>query len=161
MQNSKQLERIYPPCSISYHFFTCYFLKTHPHTMEYENQNHTGTLMHEWVKELVLGRRDTDTKSPTSSLCSVGNENRFQFVVPSRITNYLPDLYQVLMSSYRMKYCSFQMSSASVGKCELKCMLNLGKCLSNDLLFGIHTLDTTKLILTRESNQICFWESIL
>ena len=31
------------------------------------------------------------------------------------------------------------MSSASVGICEVNCMLNLGKCISNDLLLCIHT----------------------
>ena len=30
------------------------------------------------------------------------------------------------------------MSSASVGVCEVKCMLNLGKCISNNLLLFIH-----------------------
>ena len=49
----------------------------------------------------------TRQKSPTSSLWSVGNKNRFQFLVPSRIENYLPDSHQVLMSSYRKEILQF------------------------------------------------------
>ena len=53
------------------------------------------------------------------------------------------------------------MSCASVGICEVNCMLNLGKYISNDVLLCIHIRETTKPILTRESNRICIRESIL
>ena len=38
---------------------------------------------------------------------------------------------------------------------------SLSKWISNDLLLCIHMTDTTKPILTWESNWICFRESIL
>ena len=118
----------------------------------------------------------TRRMSPTSSPCSVSNENRFQFLVyrESKITYHIPDkqlkLSQkhkcgdfmwlnttILMSSYRSEILQFpnRVMYAELEAYHINIWANVFPMIYC-YVFIFRNPHTMKPILTRESNWICF-----